>query len=216
MSDFDPSSLTPLPYPFLPFGFKELPTQAAYLIRNATVWTNEERGILENTDLRIEGGKIKEIGKNLPLRNAIEIDGTGKHVTCGIIDEHSHIAISRGVNECTQENTAEVRISDVINSEDINIYRVLSGGVTTVQLLHGSCNPIGGQSAIIKMRWGALPEEMKIANAPGFIKFALGENVKRGNSSFQFPLSEHKDGCRTGLSKRLHPSQRIPGRPKRS
>lgn len=180
---FELSSLTPLPYPFLPFGFQELPTQAAYLIRNATVWTNEESGILENTDLRIEGGKIKEIGKNLPLRNAIEIDGTGKHVTCGVIDEHSHIAISRGVNECTQENTAEVRISDVVNSEDINIYRVLSGGVTTVQLLHGSCNPIGGQSAIIKMRWGALPEEMKIANAPGFIKFALGENVKRGNSA---------------------------------
>ena len=180
---FDISSLTPLSYPFLPYGFKEKPTQKTFLIRNATVWTNEASGILEKTDLRIEDGRIKDIGKNLPLRNAIEIDGTGKHVTCGIIDEHSHIAISRGVNECTQENTAEVRIGDVVNSEDINIYRALSGGVTSVQLLHGSCNPIGGQSAIIKMRWGALPEEMKFANAPGFIKFALGENVKRGNDA---------------------------------
>ena len=109
------------------------------------------------------------------------IDGTGKHITSGIIDEHSHIAISRGVNEWTQASTAEVRIGDVINSEDVNIYRQLAGGVTASQLLHGSANPIGGQSGLIKLRWGQTPEEMRIDGADGFIKFALGENVKQAN-----------------------------------
>lgn len=180
---FHPDSLSPLTYPFLPYGFREKPRPETYLIRNATLWTNEAEGILENTDIFIEKGRIARMGKQLPAGNALIIDARGKHVTSGIIDEHSHIAISRGVNECTEENTAEVRISDVINSEDINIYRQLSGGVVAAQLLHGSCNPIGGQSAIIKLRWGSTPEEMKFNEAPGFIKFALGENVKRGNSS---------------------------------
>lgn len=180
---FHPDSLGSITYPFLAYGFTERPGPGTYLIRNATLWTNEADGILPNTDILIDKGRIVRIGRNLSPGNATVIDATGKHVTSGIIDEHSHIAISRGVNECTQENTAEVRISDVINSEDINIYRQLSGGVIAAQLLHGSCNPIGGQSAIIKLRWGATPEEMKFKEAPGFIKFALGENVKRGNAS---------------------------------
>ena len=121
------------------------------------------------------------------------IDATGKHITCGIIDEHSHIAIRRGVNEGSQAVTAEVRIGDVINANDINIYRQLSGGVTTSQLLHGSANPIGGQSALIKLRWGSSAEEMKIEGADGFIKFALGENVKQSNwgdfNRVRFPQS---------------------------
>jgi imidazolonepropionase-like amidohydrolase len=103
------------------------------------------------------------------------------HLTPGIIDEHSHIAISQGVNEGAQASSAEVRIGDVINPDDINIYRQLSGGVTTSQLLHGSANPIGGQSAIIKLRWGHAPEDMKFEKADEFIKFALGENVKQCN-----------------------------------
>ncbi len=152
------------------------------------MWTNEKEGILENTDVYISGGKIMEIGQSLNVKNAITIDATGKHLTCGVIDEHSHIAISRGVNECTQSNTAEVSIGDVVDAEDIDIYRQLGGGVTTSQLLHGSCNPVGGQSAIIKLRWGAEPEAMKFEKAAGFIKFALGENVKRsrapGNNRF--------------------------------
>ncbi|MBL7831629.1 MAG: amidohydrolase family protein, partial [Saprospiraceae bacterium] len=134
------------------------------------------------TDLLIKNGKIEKIGKNIKAPNAILIDATGKHVSAGIIDEHSHIAIEGGVNECTQANTAEVRIGDVIDCDDINIYRQLSGGVTAAQLLHGSCNPVGGQSAIIKLRWGFTPEQMKIENADGFIKFALGENVKSSGS----------------------------------
>ena len=116
-----------------------------------------------------------------PDEEFLIIDATNKHLTSGIIDEHSHIAISRGVNESSEAVTAEVSIGDVVNPDDINIYRQLAGGVTTAQLLHGSANPIGGQSAIIKMRWGSSAEEIKIKDAPKFIKFALGENVKQSN-----------------------------------
>ena len=156
----------------------------AILIKNITVWTNEAEGILKNKDVYITEGRIVRIADEInatKLAFAKIIDGEGKHLTAGIIDEHSHIAISNGVNEATQASSAEVRIEDVINSEDINIYRQLAGGVTTAQLLHGSANPIGGQSAIIKLRWGKAPEEMKFAKADGFIKFALGENVKQSN-----------------------------------
>lgn len=178
-------------FPFMAYGWTEKPKQKKYLIKNATLWTCEKDGNLSYTDLLIENGKIKKIAKNISDATAIIIDGTGKHVTPGIIDEHSHIAISRGVNECTEASTAEVRIGDVINPDDINIFRQLSGGVTTSQLLHGSCNPIGGQSAIIKLRWGSSPEEMKFEGADPFIKFALGENVKRsgGNNNQRFPDS---------------------------
>ena len=170
-------------YPFTAFGYNKRPTENTWLIKNATVWTNEKEGILENADVLIRNGKIAQVGKNIDVDLGTRIDGTGMHLTCGVIDEHSHIAISRGVNECTEVSTAEVSIADVVDSEDIDIYRQLAGGVTTSQLLHGSCNPIGGQSAIIKLRWGYSPEEMKFAGADGFIKFALGENVKRSRSS---------------------------------
>lgn len=168
-------------YPFTAFGWSERPQADTYLIQNATIWTNEEQGILESTDLLIEKGKISKVGQGLSARGATVIDGTGMHLTPGIIDEHSHIAISRGVNEGTHASTAEVTIADVVNSEDINIYRQLSGGVTASQLLHGSANPIGGQSALIKLRWGYEPEAMKFEQAAPFIKFALGENVKQSN-----------------------------------
>ncbi|MEO1627447.1 MAG: amidohydrolase, partial [Bacteroidota bacterium] len=134
-----------------------------------------------NTDVLIRDGKIAQIGQQLSPNGATVINAEGKHLTAGIIDEHSHIAISRGVNEGTQVSSAEVRIGDVIDPEDINIYRQLAGGVTTSQLLHGSANPIGGQSAIIKLRWGYPAEAMKFEGADGFIKFALGENVKQSN-----------------------------------
>lgn len=169
-------------YPFGPYGFAELPQEKTFLIKNATVWTNTADGILENADVLIRNGKVAEVGKGLSAPgNAETIDGTGMHLTPGIIDEHSHIAISRGVNEGSHAVTAEVSISDVVDGMDENIYRQMAGGVTTSQLLHGSANPIGGQSAIIKLRWGSLPEQMKFETAPGFIKFALGENVKQSN-----------------------------------
>ncbi|WP_262245710.1 amidohydrolase family protein [Parapedobacter soli] len=168
-------------YPFVAYGNTKLPEAKTVLITNATVWTNEADGILENTDILLAGGKIKAVGKNLSAAGATVIDGTGKHVTPGIIDEHSHIAISRGVNEGSHSVTAEVRIGDVVNSEDINIYRQLAGGVTTSHLLHGSANSIGGQSQLIKLRWGKNPEGLKFGGNDGFIKFALGENVKQSN-----------------------------------
>jgi imidazolonepropionase-like amidohydrolase len=139
----------------------------------------------------LQNGKIAQIGKNLRADGATVVDATGKHVTPGIIDEHSHIAANRGINEGAQSSSAEVRIGDVIDAEDIDIYRQLAGGVTGAQILHGSANPIGGQSGIIKLRWGFAPEEMKNKDAKPFIKFALGENVKRssGNQNDRFPDS---------------------------
>lgn len=168
-------------HPNKAYGFDHSPVSQDFIIRNATVWTNEDQGIVSGSDVLVIDGKIAAIGKDLETDVTFEIDGTGMHLTPGIIDEHSHIAIYGGVNECTQSSTAEVRIGDVINPDDINIYRQLAGGVTAAQLLHGSCNPIGGQSALIKLRWGNSPDGMKIRGAPNFIKFALGENVKQSN-----------------------------------
>ncbi len=176
-------------YPFDGYGWTAAPKQEDILIKNTTIWTNEKEGKLENTDVLIKNGKIAAIGKNLAAGNARVIDGTGKHLSPGVIDEHSHIAVTGGVNECSQSVTAEVRIADVINPEDINIYRQLAGGVTSSHILHGSCNTIGGQTQLIKMRWGSNAEDMKFANWDPFIKFALGENVKRsyGQSNNRFP-----------------------------
>jgi imidazolonepropionase-like amidohydrolase len=178
-----PPTLSDVVYPFTGFGMKEAPKQEDILIRNATVWTNEKDGKLENTDVLISKGKISAIGKNLGAGAAKVIDGTGKHLTAGIIDEHSHIAVTGSVNECTQSVTSEVRVGDALNPDDVNIYRQLSGGVTSSHLLHGSCNTIGGQTQLIKLRWGKGMEEIKFSNWDPFIKFALGENVKRSSSS---------------------------------
>lgn len=168
-------------YPNLAFGAAEKPKQESLLFQNVTVWTGEKEGILKEVDVLIQNGKISKIGKNLPTNGLKVIDGTGKHLTAGIIDEHSHIAISNGVNEGGQNSSAEVTIEDVVNSEDINIYRNLAGGVTSANLLHGSANPIGGRAAFIKLKWGYAPDEMLVKDAPKYIKFALGENVKQSN-----------------------------------
>jgi imidazolonepropionase-like amidohydrolase len=168
-------------FPFSAYGATEVPKSEMVLIKNATVWTSEKEGILKNTDVLINNGKIEKIGQNLAVTGAKIIDGTGKHLSAGIIDEHSHIALD-AINEFTYSLSSEVRMEDVIDPEDINIYRQLSGGVIGAQLLHGSANAVGGQSAIVKFRWGLPAEQMKIAGADGFIKFALGENVKRGRT----------------------------------
>jgi len=181
-------SLMPITFPNTGFGHKSLPQATDILYKNATVWTNEAEGILTNTDVLVTNGKIMAIGKNLAPGNAQVIDATGKHLTSGIIDEHSHIAAS-SINEGGHNSSAEVSIEDVIDPDDINIYRNLAGGVTTIQILHGSANPIGGRSAIIKLKWGESIDELKFPGADPFIKFALGENVKQSNwSSFsRFP-----------------------------
>ena len=170
-------------YPPGAFGRKSAPAQPEYvLVRNATVWTLDDRGRLDNADLLIRAGKIVEVGTALTApEGALEIDGTGKHVTPGIIDAHSHTAILEGINEGTQAVTAEVGIGDVVNSYDIALYRELAGGLTAANLLHGSANPIGGKNQVIKLRWGVDPEELKFTEARPGIKFALGENVKRSN-----------------------------------
>jgi len=174
----------PLTYPNVGFGRAQRPQQQSVLFKNATVWTGEKEGILYNTDVLVKNGKIQDIGSGLSASGAQIIDATGKHLTAGIIDEHTHIA-ALTINEGGQNSSAEVRISDVVNPKDISIYRNLAGGVTSAQILHGSANPIGGQSAIIKLKWGGSVQDMLYNNAPKFIKFALGENVKQSNwSSF--------------------------------
>jgi imidazolonepropionase-like amidohydrolase len=175
-------------YPFGAYGWETMPTQQDILIKNATVWTSEKEGILQNTDVLVRNGKIAAVGKNLSGNAAIVIDGTGKHLTPGIIDEHSHIA-TVSINEGGQSVTSEVRIGDNLNPEDINIYRQLSGGVTTSHILHGSANTIGGQTQLIKLRWGVNDTALKFAGADPFIKFALGENVKntRSSNNVRFP-----------------------------
>lgn len=172
-------------YPNMAYGFDSIPKQQTIVIQNATLWTNEEQGIVSNGTVIVENGKIKAIyagsGTYAIPNGAKVIDAQGKHLTSGIIDEHSHIALSKGVNEGGQSNASEVRMGDVIDAGDIDIYRQLSGGVTAAQLLHGSANPVGGQSALIKLKWGHLPNDFLIPNAPLFVKFALGENVKQSN-----------------------------------
>lgn len=170
-------------YPNMAFGSKEKLKQQSTVYEQVTIWTNESEGIIEKGYVVVQQGKITYVGAKKPPypSGAKVINGANMHLTSGIIDEHSHIAISRGVNEGGQVVSAEVSIGDVVYPEDISIYRQLAGGVTAAQLLHGSANAIGGQSALIKLKWGVTPEEMKIDDAPGFIKCALGENVKQSN-----------------------------------
>ncbi len=172
----------PVTFPNNAYGFTELPKAETLLFKNATVWTNEADGILENTDVLIKNGKIAKIGQNLSDNSAKVIDATGKHLTAGVIDEHSHIAAA-SINEGGQNSSAEVSIEDVVEPGDISIYRNLAGGVTSIQILHGSANPIGGRSAIIKLKWGESADNLIYDNSPKFIKFALGENVKQSNWS---------------------------------
>lgn len=160
-----------------------LPEQSDYvIIRDATVWTAGEAGILEEADVLVRRGRIAEVGRDLRAPgSAVEIDAAGRHVTPGLIDAHSHAAIVGGVNESSLISTAMVRIGDVVNADSINIYRQMAGGLTTMHLMHGSANAIGGQNIIVKLRWGADPQEMIVEGQPGVIKFALGENPKQSN-----------------------------------
>ncbi len=176
------SLIARLTFPNKAFGLDTQPKVEDVLIKNATVWTVEEEGILANADILIVGGRFSRIGRNLVAPAGVRIiDATGKHVTPGIIDAHSHIAISGDVNEGTFALTPEVRIGDVIEPQDVNIYRQLAGGVTACLALHGSANPIGGQCQALRLRWGGNAEELKFREAEPTIKFALGENVKQSN-----------------------------------
>jgi imidazolonepropionase-like amidohydrolase len=159
---------------------------AVVLVTGATVWTSGPQGRIEGADLLVRAGRIAAVGPGLDApAGAVVIDATGKHVTPGLIDAHSHTAVQGGVNEGSDVVTAEVRIADVLDSGDADIYRQLAGGLTAANVLHGSANAIGGQNAIIKLRWGAPPEELLFAGATPGVKFALGENPKQSNWGVQ-------------------------------
>ena len=148
------------------------------LIKNGTLLTISD-GNKENTDILIKNGKITQIGEGLSAPGIDVIDAEGMFVMPGIVDAHSHIAIDN-VNEATRPSTADVWVGDALDPFDINIYRALAGGVTISHAMHGSANAIGGQCETIKHRWGVMdPDDMRMANAPRTIKFALGENPIR-------------------------------------
>jgi imidazolonepropionase-like amidohydrolase len=179
-----------LPLPFGPYGFFEQPKPGFVWFKNATIWTCAKDGIMQNANLLIMDGKIAGIWQGIEIPSItsgidmkpLVIDCTGKSITPGILDCHSHTGISRGVNEGGQAVTSECRIADVTDPDDVNWYRQLAGGVTTVNSLHGSANAIGGQSQTNKLRWGAAsPEDMHFEGAKPGVKFALGENPRQVN-----------------------------------
>jgi imidazolonepropionase-like amidohydrolase len=162
----------------------KLKTKGNVLFKNATILTAANPPKAEASDLLIEAGKIKAIGKNLTApAGAVVVDATGMFIMPGIIDSHAHFSISGGVNEFSLSVVPEVRVKDVVNSKDVQIYRSLAGGVTTARLLHGSANVIGGQDAVIKLKYGKPAREL-VVDGPQGVKFALGENVKRTDGRF--------------------------------
>ena len=175
-----------LVYPLGAYGLSEQPAQQSVLITNATIWTSGPDGIIENGWMIVSDGKITSIGSG-PVSTGtfdLEIDAAGKHITPGLLDCHSHTGINGGVNEGSQVVTAEVRIEDCINPDDINWYRQLAGGLTAANQLHGSANPIGGQNSVVKLKWSGNPDDFSINSAKPGIKFALGENVKRSQNRY--------------------------------
>ncbi len=160
-------------------------------ITGGTILSVGPSGVIEKGTLLIRDGKIVAVGKDVSVPGgAVVIDASGRFVIPGIIDAHSHTGVDGSVNEGSDSVTAEVRVRDVIDNGDVNIYRELAGGVTTINVLHGSANTIGGQNAVLKLRWGKTPEEMIFKDAPKGIKFALGENVKRSN--FNIPGQQRR------------------------
>ena len=184
----DTPALFPVNFPLGDFGRAALPDEAKVLaIKNATLWTCGKDGLIEGGTLLIGEGKILAAGKDVSIpEGATVLDAAGRHISPGIIDCHSHMATDGGVNESSQAITAEVRIGDFVDPDDVTIYRQLAGGVTAANILHGSANPIGGQNQVVKLRWGATGEDLKFKEAPPGIKFALGENVKQSNWGDEF------------------------------
>src|ERR1700736_4605050 len=152
------------------------------LIQNATILT-VSHGTIERGSILIKDGKIAEVGASVKApKDAQVIDAGGQFVMPGIIDCHSHIAVDGSVNEGSISVSSIVNIADVLNPDDVDIYRDLAGGVTTANVLHASANSIGGQTVVIKLRWGQPASKLPFEGALPGIKFALGENPKRSNS----------------------------------
>ncbi len=153
------------------------------LIQNATILT-VSHGTIEHGSILIKDGKIAEVGASIKApKDAQVVDAAGQFVIPGIIDCHSHIAVDGSVNEGSVSVSSMVNIADVLNPDDIDIYRDLAGGVTVANVLHGSANSIGGQTVVIKLRWGLPASKLPFEGAVPGIKFALGENPKRSNFS---------------------------------
>ena len=192
---------------------RPIPARAASttLIRNATVLT-VTKGTITHGSVLVRDGKIAEVGENITApADAKVIDATGDYVIPGIIDCHSHIA-AESINEGSTSVSSMVGIEDVINPEDIEIYRALAGGVTTANVLHGSANAIGGKCTVMKMRWGKSAKEMIFEGAMPGIKFALGENPKRqGSGPNPFANTGHAHGSRGRHSGRFHPGAQLRG-----
>jgi imidazolonepropionase-like amidohydrolase len=170
-----------------------------FAITNAQVWP-VSGPIIEKGTVVVEKGKIRAVGKDVKIPKGAEvIDAKGGALIPGIIDCHSHIAIEGGVNEGTLAVTSMVAIADVLNPDDISIYRALAGGVTSANLLHGSANPIGGQNQVVKLRWGSDAEGLKFLGAPPGIKFALGENPKRSNLTVAAGFPQRYPQTRMGV-----------------
>jgi imidazolonepropionase-like amidohydrolase len=158
------------------------PADKGVAIMGGTILTGGPQGTIEKGTLLMRGGKIVAVGQDVQVAAGVPvIDATGRYLVPGLIDAHSHTALEGNVNECTDSVTAQVRAADVVDHRDANIYRQLAGGVTTINVLHGSCNAIGGQNVVLKLRWGQGPEALLFKDAPRGIKFALGENPKRSN-----------------------------------
>jgi imidazolonepropionase-like amidohydrolase len=173
------------------------------LIKNATILT-AANGTLLNTDILIQKGKIAKIGKNLTASsNAKIIDATGKFISPGIIDCHSHSMMDGSINEGSYSVTSMTRTRDIINSNDITLYRALAGGVTGLNLLHGSANAIGGQNTVVKAKYGKPIEELPIPDAPPGIKFALGENPKRSHVNLQPGQQRRYPANRMGVNETI-------------
>jgi len=188
-----------------------LAAPASILVRNATIWTCGDKGILTNAQLSIADGKIEAVG-NFKAEigpDTLVIDGAGLQITPGLIDCHSHTAILGLVNEGTLPSTAMCRIRDVVNSETDHLYQQLAGGVTAANLLHGSANPIGGQNCVIKLRDGAGPDDLVFEAAPPGVKFALGENVKQSNwgDKVMTRFPQTRMGVRTFIANRFTAAQ---------
>jgi imidazolonepropionase-like amidohydrolase len=163
------------------------PLPRTFAVTGATILTASPQGTIPRGTIVVKDGKIVSVGQGPAPSGVAVVNAEGQFVTPGLIDAHSHIAVEGNVNECTDSITAEVRIADVIDERDADIYRNLAGGVTTINVLHGSCNAIGGQNAVLKLRRGKAPEELVFKAAPRGIKFALGENPKRANFSVPGP-----------------------------
>ncbi len=174
-------------------------TPGVVAIRNATLVT-ATKGTIQNGTIVLRDGKIAAIGTNVQIPAGAEvIDGTGKFVSPGIIDAHSHIAAD-AINEGGTVVSSMANIADVLDPTDINIYRDLAGGLTIANVLHGSANPIGGTNAVIKLRWGATRgEDLLMAGAMPGIKLALGENPKRQGNPTQPNIPPRYPATRGGV-----------------